>query len=193
MTRGPRRRLTVVLAAAAWLTALIGADAASPPAGGPAPNFALTTQQEDRVWLAQLRGRVIVLAFGCTTCGACPGLVDGLTDVARGLGGAASRRVIFALVTVDPSHDTPAVLRGFGRARGLHAPAWVLFTEERAGEVDIVARRYGIAVRRTGGRIESSCEVTIIDAAGLIRGRYEAGFLDSLRQDLRALLSLPAG
>ena len=193
MTRVSRRRLTVVFAAAAWLTALIGADAVSPPTGGPAPNFALTTQQEDRLWLAQLRGRVVVLAFGCTKCGACPGLIDGLADVARGLGDAASRRVIFALVTVDPAHDTPAVLRGFGRARGLHAPAWVLFTEERAGEVDIVARRYGIEVRRTGERIESSCGVTVVDAAGLIRGRYEAGSLDSLRRDLRALLSMPAG
>jgi protein SCO1/2 len=193
MTRVSRRRLTVVFAAAAWLTALIGVDAAPPPAGGPAPNFALTTQQEDRLWLAQLRGRVVVLAFGCTRCGACPGLIDGLADVARGLGDAASRRVIFALVTVDPAHDTPAVLRGFGRAHGLHAPAWVLFTEERAGEVDIVARRYGIEVRRTGERIESSCGVTVVDAAGLIRGRYETGSLDSLRRDLRALLSMPAG
>ena len=193
MTRAPRHRLTVVYAAAWLATAPLRAAAAPPPAGGPAPNFALTTHQEDRLWLAQLRGRVIVLAFGCTRCGVCPGLVEGLADVARGLGDAPGRRVLFALVTVDPAHDTPAVLRGFGRARGLHAPAWVLFTEERAGEVDVVARRYGIEVRRAGERIESTCAITVIDPAGAIHGRYEAGSLDGLRQDLRTLLSRPGG
>ena len=63
-----------------------GPRARPPAAGSPAPNFALTTQQNDRLWLTQLRGRAVVLAFGCTGCGACPGLVPGLADVARGLG-----------------------------------------------------------------------------------------------------------
>jgi protein SCO1/2 len=193
-SRGAHARLIAVVAAVAWLSAArVGADAAPPPPGGPAPNFALTTQQEDRLWLAQLRGRAVVLAFGCTRCGICPGLVDGLAEIARGLGDASGRRVVFALVTVDPARDTPATLRAFGRARGLGAPTWVFFTEERSGEVDVVARRYGIEVRGAGERIEASCPVTLIDATGTIRGRYEAGFLDGLRGDLRALLALPAG
>ena len=191
--RGPRSRLTILVATVACLAAARGgAEAARPAPGGPAPNFALTTQQEDRLWLAQLRGQAIVLAFGCTACGACPGLVDRVAEVARGLGDAAGRRVLFALVTVDPARDTPAALRAFGRARGLRAPAWVLFTEERPGEIDVVARRYDVEIRRAGERVEASCPVTLIDAAGAIRGRYEAGSLDGLRRDLRALLGLPA-
>jgi cytochrome oxidase Cu insertion factor (SCO1/SenC/PrrC family) len=193
-SQGAHARLTAVMAAVAWLLAArVGADAAPPPPGGPAPNFALTTQREDRLWLAQLRGRAVVLAFGCTRCGVCPALVNGLAEVARGLGDAPGRGVVFALVTVDPAHDTPAALRAFARARGLGAPAWVFFTEERPGEVDLVARRYGVEVRRAGERIEASCPVTLIDATGAIRSRYEAGFLDDLRRDLRALLALPAG
>jgi len=192
--RGQHSRLAALFVALAWLvTALIRADAAPPPAGSRAPSFALTTQQEDRLWLAQLRGRVVVLTFGCTRCGACPGLVKSLADIARGLGDASGRRVLFAMVTVDPTRDTPAVLREFGRAHGLRAPAWVLFTEERPGEIDVVASRYGIEVRRAGERIDASCAVTVIDATGVIRGRYEAGSLDGLRRDLRALLALPAG
>jgi protein SCO1/2 len=193
MTRAPRPPLTAVVATVAWLlVAHAGSEAGVPLLGGPAPNFALTTQQEDRLWLAELRGRPVVLAFGCTRCGVCPGLLDGLAEIVRGLGDAPGRRVLFALVTVDPAHDTPAALREFGRARGLRPPAWVLFTEERSGEVDFVARRYGVETRRAGGRIEASCPVTLIDPVGAIRGRYEAGSLDVLRRDLRALLSLPA-
>ena len=187
-----RSRLTILVATATWLLVAGGGVHGAPPSPGSlAPNFALTTQQEDRLWLAQLRGRAVILTFGCTRCGACPGLVDGLVDVTRGLGDASGRRAVFALVTVDPAHDTPAALRAFGRARGLGPPAWVFFTEERSGEVDVVARRYGIEIRRAGDRIEASCAVTLIDAAGAIRGRYGTGTLDGLRRDLRAIL--PAG
>jgi protein SCO1/2 len=192
---GSRIRLTVLLVAAlAWLSAAPGGAAtAQPPApGSPAPNFALTTQQNDRLWLTQLRGRAVVLAFGCTACGACPGIVARLADVARGLGDAPGRRVFFAVVTVDPARDSAAVLREFGRANGLRAPAWILLTEDRAGQVDVVMHRYGIEVRRTGDRIEAGCAVTLIDAAGGIRARYEPASLGALAADLRALLGLPS-
>jgi cytochrome oxidase Cu insertion factor (SCO1/SenC/PrrC family) len=188
-------RLIVLAVATAWAVVPAtsrGADTAPPPPGGSAPNFALTTQQNDRLWLTQLRGRAVVLAFGCTACGACPDLVPRLADVARGLGDAPGRRVFFALVTVDPARDTPAVLRQFGRANGLPAPAWILLTEDRAGQVDVVARRYGVEVRRAGDRVEADCAVTLIDAAGGIRGRYRSGSLAPLERDLRALLELPA-
>jgi cytochrome oxidase Cu insertion factor (SCO1/SenC/PrrC family) len=189
-------RLIVLAVAAGWVVARASwcrADSAlPPPPGAAAPNFALTTQQSGRLWLAQLRGRAVVLAFGCTGCGACPGLVGRLADVAGGLGDAPGRRVFFALVTVDPARDTPAVLRTFGRANGLQAPAWILLTEDRAGEVDVVARRYGVEVRRAGDHVEADCAVTLIDAAGTIRARYAPGSLDALPGDLRALLSRAA-
>jgi protein SCO1/2 len=192
--RGPRPLLAVLLLTVLWLSAASGwADPGAAPApGSAAPNFALTTQQNDRLWLTQLRGRAVVLAFGCTRCGACPGLVPRLTDVARALGDAPGRRVFFALVTVDPRRDTPAVLREFGRANGLRAPGWILLTEDRTGQVDVVTRRYGVEVRRVGERIETDCVVTLVDATGVVRARYALPSLASLERDLRALLGLPA-
>jgi cytochrome oxidase Cu insertion factor (SCO1/SenC/PrrC family) len=186
--------LTVLLAAATWLSAGPGRAAPSPPPapGDPAPNFALTTQQNDRLWLTQLRGRSVVLAFGCTACGACPGVLPKLAEVARGLGDAPGRSVFFALVTVDPARDSATVLREFGRAHGLRAPAWILLTEDRAGQIDVVTRRYGIEIRRVGERVEASCAVTLIDGAGVIRARYEPASLGPLAADLRSLLGLPA-
>jgi protein SCO1/2 len=191
-TRVPRSRLTVLFVAAAWLLEAARAAGGAPPPGSLAPNFALTTQQEDRLWLAELRGRAVVLAFGCTKCGVCPGLVEGLVDIARGLGDALGPRVLFALVTVDPAHDSPGALRAFGHAHGLGPPAWVFLTEERSGEVDVVARRYEIEIRRAGDRIDASCAVTLIDAAGAIRGRYDVTSLRALDGSLRGLLGLPA-
>src|SRR5262249_61672998 len=95
-TRRWRLRLAALVAVTAWVSApRAGADVVPPPSGGPAPNFALTTQQDDRLWLAQLRGRLVVLAFGCTRCGGCPGLVGGLSQGARGLRDPPVRRALF--------------------------------------------------------------------------------------------------
>ncbi|HWC04736.1 MAG TPA: SCO family protein [Methylomirabilota bacterium] len=190
---GLRVRLTALAAAAIELVTIPAvAAAAPPPAGELAPNFALTTQQNERVWLAQLRGRAVVLAFGCTRCGTCPGLMATLADIARGLGDAPGRQVFFAMVTVDPAHDTPTALREFGRANGLRASAWLLLTEDRPGEVDAVTHRYRVEVRRAGERVETDCVVTVIDEQGAIRGRYGPGASGRLAADLRALLGLPA-
>jgi len=192
--RDLRSRLALLLLPALWLgTGSVWADSgAGLSPGSPAPNFALTTQQNDRLWLTQLRGRAVVLAFGCTTCGACPDVVTRLKGVAQGLGDAPGRRVFFALVTVDPARDSPTVLREFGRAHDLHAPAWILLTEDRPGQTDVVARRFGIDIRRAGGRTEASCAVTLIDEGGVIRARYELATLGALAADLRAALGLPA-
>jgi protein SCO1 len=185
---------SIVLAvAAAWL-ASAGPSVPkldAPPAAAPAPNFALTTQQNDRLWLTHLRGRAVVLAFGCTGCGACPELVPRLDDVALSLGAAPGRAVHFLLVTVDPGRDTPPRFREFGAARGLRAPAWILLTEDRPGEVDVVARRYGVRVRRAAGRVDADCVATLIDREGRIRARYEQASFDALEKDVRRLLGLP--
>jgi cytochrome oxidase Cu insertion factor (SCO1/SenC/PrrC family) len=191
--RGPRLLPAVAQLTVLWLLATLGwADPVLAPApGSAAPNFALTTQQNDRLWLTQLRGRAVVLTFGCTACGACPGVVARLKDVAQGLGDGPGRRVFFALVTVDPAHDSATVLREYGRAHGLRAPAWILLTEDRPGQTDVVARRFGIEIRRAGARTESTCAVTLIDGAGVIRARYEPETLGALAADLRALIGLP--
>lgn len=190
-----RAILTAAVVGLALVIGPIGAPGwaeTPPPLRGPAPNFALTTQQNDRLWLTQLRGRAVVLAFGCIACGACPDLVPGLAEVARGLGDAPGRRVFFVLVTVDPARDTPAAFREFGRGHGLRAPAWLFLTEDRAGQVDVVTRRYGLAVRRAGDRVEADCAVTLIDGDGRIRARHGPGSLGELGRDLRALLTLPS-
>lgn len=193
-TRGrSAARLTAL--AMVWLAlaaAPTEAEVDSPALGGPAPNFALTTQQNDRLWLTHLRGRAVVLAFGCTACGACPDLLPRLEDVARGLGDAPGRRVFFLMVTVDPARDTQAALREFGRARGLRAPAWLLLTEDRPGQTDAVARRYGVHVRRAGERVDADCAVTLIDGDGRIRARQDVGSVSALNRELRLILGLPA-
>jgi protein SCO1/2 len=168
---------------------LSGVAVAAPalPRLGPAPNFALTTQLNDRIWLAHLRERAVVLTFTCTTCTACPALLPALRDAARGLGDAGGRRVFFAVVTVDPSRDTAAVLRRFAHEQGLGPATWLFLTGSPA-EIDLVTRWYGVGVRRPDGHPSPDCLVVLIDGAGVIRGRYGLSDLGRLGADLATLL-----
>jgi protein SCO1/2 len=176
----------------AILALAAAADAADLPRRGPAPNFALTTPQNDRLWLTHLRGRAVALAFTCTTCGGCPQLLPTLAATSRALGDAAGRHVFFVAVTTDPARDTPSVLREFGRRQGLRPPAW-LFLTGRSAEVDVVLGRYGVEVRQVEGRREAPCLAVLVDAAGAVRARYDAATLEGLPADLRALLAEPPG
>jgi protein SCO1/2 len=169
------------------------AGAAAPsslPTLGPAPNFALTTQQNDRVWLTQLRDRAVVLTFGCTTCASCPSVLPALAELAGRLGGVAGRRVFFIVVSVDPRHDTPRVLRQFLRDRGLAPAAWLLLTGTPA-EIDVVTRRYEVGVVRRDDQVTHDCRVVLIDGRGTIRASYDAATLGRLPTELEALLTQP--
>jgi protein SCO1/2 len=181
------RRTAAGLAVAALLPGVV---AAAPPLPrlGPARNFALTTQQNDRIWLAHLRERAVVLTFTCATCAACPGLLPALREAARAVGEAAGRRVFFAAVSVDPAHDTAGVLRRFAREQGMDPAAWLFLTGSPA-EIDVVTRWYGVAVQRQDGEVTHDCLVVLIDGAGVIRARYGPADLARLPTDLATLLA----
>lgn len=184
--------VALVLALAGLLAPGTAGAAAPLPRLGPAPNFALTTHQNDRIWLAHLRGRAAVLTFACTACGACPAVLPALREASRGLGEAAGRRVFFVAVSVDPARDSPPVLRRFAREQGLDPVAWVLLTGSPA-EIEVVARRFGLAARRQAGPLTRDCLVVLIDGAGVIRGRYAAAELARLPADLETLLAESPG
>jgi protein SCO1 len=184
-----RRRLpALALALGVVVGGPLVTDARTVPRLGPAPNFALTTSQNARLWLTHLRPRIVVLTFGCTRCVACAEVLSTLARVAGGLGEQAGQRVFFALVSVDPARDTPAVLRAFGRERGLLAPAWLLLTGDPE-EIDVVTRLYDAPVRRDGNRVAPRCQTALVDGQGQLRAAYDQTDLDRLGADLAAVLA----
>jgi protein SCO1/2 len=87
-----------------------GRDHHGRAAGG---DFALTDQTGRRFQLAQLRGKVVLLFFGYTSCpDACPNTLTKLANVYRLLG-ADKDRVVTLFVSVDPGRDTPAALKDY--------------------------------------------------------------------------------
>jgi protein SCO1 len=84
----------------------------------PAPLLALRNYEGQRVSLAALRGKAVLVTFVYTHCpDVCPLIVSDLAAAQRGLGKEARHLQILA-VTVDPRRDTPAAIRTFLAARG---------------------------------------------------------------------------
>lgn len=117
----------------------------SPKVGGA---FALTDANGRRFTSQMLAGKPYVLFFGYTYCpDICPTTLIQLGHLRRALGPQGNDFTI-VLVTVDPAHDTPAVLRRYVAA--FHTPI-VALTGSRA-DISNLTRAFHVFVRRTPQR-----------------------------------------
>src|SRR5262249_13225868 len=116
---------------------------------GPAPEFTLTTQDNARLSLSELRGKGVAGTFIYTSCAdTCPPLTGKLASLQPRLGADFGSKVFFLSVTVDPERDTPEVLRRYAHAHGAKPAGWVFLTGT-SGEIGDVERKYGIFARKT--------------------------------------------
>ena len=189
-------RRALVLGAMAALVSGAAIEAAPKsealPTIGPAPAFTLTAQDERRVSLADLRGKVVVLTFIYTTCtDTCPLLTAKMASLQGRLGPDFARRVFFVSITVDPERDTPAVLKGYGAAHGARFDGWAFMTGT-PGEIREVAKGYGIFSKKTArGDVDHTFLTSVIDARGRLRVQYLGVRFDptELLNDVRQALA----
>lgn len=110
-------RRTVLRAAATAVALAVSAACQSGPAAPELPvlpiggDFTLTNHDGQPFALQSLRGKVVLIFFGYSSCpDACPTTLSKLSSVARKLGDDRSK--IQALyISVDPDRDTPPVLK----------------------------------------------------------------------------------
>lgn len=159
---------------------------------GPAPQFALTTQDQRPLSLAQLRGKVVAVTFMFTGCGdTCPILTAKLVSIQRQLDTAEARAVRFVAITLTPETDTPEVLRRYAQLHGADLGHWVFLTGdwERIHEL---ARQYGVYVKKQPEKnaVDHAFLTSIVDQRGTIRVQYMGVRFkpEELLADLRGLL-----
>ena len=76
---------------------------------GPAPDFALTTQDGRRLSLSELRGKVVAVTFIYTSCAdTCPLLTAKMAGLQARLGPDFGSKVFFVSITLDPASSTLA-------------------------------------------------------------------------------------
>jgi protein SCO1/2 len=110
----------------------------------PRPQFVLTDTGGQRYdFWARTRGRVTLLYFGYTSCpDQCPTTMAGVATALRQLPAGMRSKVTVVFVTIDPKHDTPAVLRerlGWYRADivGLTGSQAAVEAAQRAARVTV--------------------------------------------------------
>jgi protein SCO1/2 len=201
-------RAAVLLAIAAALPGCGGSAARGPaapasPAGAsagtgfdgallpvrPMPHpFALTDQDGQRVSLAELRGRVVILAFLDSTSRSVAPLiaqqVRGALDELK----AATRDVSALAISVDPAADTPAHVRAFLRASALTGR--LEYLTGSATRLRAVWHAYRIVPASAGERAyEQASVVLLLDGTGAERVELPLEELtpEALAHDVRKL------
>ncbi|HZL37769.1 MAG TPA: SCO family protein [Tepidisphaeraceae bacterium] len=161
----------------------------------PAPRFALTDQNGKPFGAADLRRRPYICDFIFTTCGsACPMMSHKMAQLQKQTP-AQLRLVSF---TVNPEHDTPAVLKEYAGEYKADPARWHFLTGTRQQALDEI---HGMKVPYQGAAgadpILHSQKFFLVDGAGNVRGLYDsedAGDMKRLvddaawltRQDIKA-------
>ena len=172
---------------AACALAILKAGVFDPPR--PAPDFTLQSSAGHELKMSQYRGKVVLLAFGFTSCTAvCPITLNTFAVALRKLGPAAANiQVIY--ITVDPERDVPTRM-----AKYLHGfdPTFVGGTGTEA-QLAAVRKDYGISAQKQilgdDYTYVHSSFAYLIDRKGLIRGLMPYGHSpDDYVNDLTVLL-----
>jgi protein SCO1/2 len=180
--------LGIAVAFAAPETGVLKAGVLSPVMA--APEIRLQGTDGKALTLASYRGKVVLLAFGFSSCGeVCPITLATLAGARRKLGTAAAD-VQVVYVTVDPERDDAARMKKY---LATFDPTFVGGVGTRA-EIDVAQKNYGISstkqVYADGNyTIGHSSSIYMIDRAGGLRAVMPYGHTpDDFVHDLKILL-----
>ena len=159
----------------------------------PAHDFELTGGDGEQVRLSELRGKVVILFFGFTSCpDVCPTTLSEAKQILQGLG-EDEGQVAYLFVTVDPERDTPEALQ---RYVDLFHPS-ITGLSGSPEALTQVWGDYGIFVEKTplegsaqDYTVTHTARVFVIDAAGRLRLSYSFGTpYQDILQDVQHLLA----
>jgi protein SCO1 len=155
-----------------------------------APNFSLQGTDGQPLSLNRYQGKVVLLAFGYSTCTAvCPVTLHTYALAVRKLKPAAAAAVQVVYVTVDPERDTPARLKQF--LANFH-PTFIGGTGT-AAQLEQVRKDYGVSAKKIPYEktyvYDHSSFTYLLDRNGRIRALMPYGHsADDFVNDLNILL-----
>lgn len=179
-TRGMKSTMLVALVCAVLLAGrgAMAADAGIPPAPAKSPALdPASMYQLDSTWtradggrmaLAELRGKVRVLAIFYSSCQyACPIIVGRMKAVQAALPENLRNNAGFVLVSMDPAHDDPARLRDYAKRMELSGD-WILLHGDD-DEVRELAALLNFRYRQEkDGGFSHSNMITVLDREGRV-------------------------
>ena len=135
------------------------------------PEFRLVDQNEKPFTKKDVLGKVWIADFVFTQCaGPCPMMTMSRVDLQKELAGSPIR---FVSISVDPAHDTPAVLKKYAEAMKADEKNWTFATGEAK---EIFGLAAGMKIAASPAEAENSIihseKFVLVDEKGWIRGYY---------------------
>ena len=139
----------------------------------PAYDFSLTGSDQKPYHLSDLRGRLVLLYFGYTSCpDECP-TTTAILERVLDQSGSRAGEVQVVMITVDPQKDSPQVLQAYfakfgGRILGLTGDL---------GTINKTAKQYGVFFQKQASAdgtysVQHTLLLELIDRQGNIRVMY---------------------
>jgi protein SCO1/2 len=148
---------------------------------GTVPNFELVNQEGQPFGSAQLAGKIWIADFIYTSCpGPCPMISMRMSELQKPLEKTDVHLVSFS---VDPTRDTPEVLRSYAEKLHAEPQRWDFLTGPKSVIYDLSHNGFKLAV--SDGSNEAripvhSTRMVLVDRDGEIRGYYEATEADAV-------------
>jgi protein SCO1/2 len=148
---------------------------------GAVPNFELVNQEGQPFGSAQLAGKIWIADFIYTSCpGPCPMISTRMSELQKPLEKTDVHLVSFS---VDPTRDTPEVLRSYAEKLHTEPKRWDFLTGPKSVIYDLSHNGFKLAV--SDGSNEAripvhSTRMVLVDRRGEIRGYYEATEADAV-------------
>ena len=138
------------------------------------PDFKFVNQEGDTVTAQNFKDKIYVADFFFTTCPTiCPVMKKQLKKVYEKIQGQNDIAILSH--TIDPEHDTPAVLKEYAQDLGVKGTQWMFVTGNREKIYEIGEKQYlvvaGADSTAPGGYIHSGAFV-LVDKEKRVRGMY---------------------
>jgi protein SCO1 len=156
------------------------------------PDFSFVNQYGDTVTQANTANKIYVTDFFFTSCPTiCPIMKKEMLRVYKSIDKEAD--VIILSHSIDPTHDTPTVLKQYADDLGVSGTKWQFLTGNREKIYDIGQNHYlvtaGTDSTAPGGYIHSGAFM-LIDKKRRVRGMYDGTLekaVDKLIKDIEIL------
>ncbi|MBN9285161.1 MULTISPECIES: SCO family protein [Flavobacterium] len=170
---------------------------------GPVPKFELIDQDNKKISNEDYLGKVYVVEFFFATCPTiCPIMNQNMLKLQDAFYG--NPKFGIASITIDPAHDTPAVLKAHATQLGVKNYNWHFLTGDKKYIYDLALKGFNLYAGendKQAGGFEHSGLFALVDKEGNIRcrkdsfdnpilyydGLEEAG-VKAIKEDIKKLL-----
>ncbi|RNI21822.1 SCO family protein [Rufibacter latericius] len=158
------------------------------------PDFAFLDQDSQMVTQQTVAGKIYVADFFFTSCPSiCPKMKSQMLRVYEKY--KDNPKVALLSHSIDPTHDTVAVLRDYAERLGVNSKTWHFLTGNRDTILDMAQKHYftsAMVDNAVPGGFEHSGAFLLVDEQRRLRGHYDgtnAQDVDKLLQDMDVLLA----